>query len=377
MRNSRIGVVIGTRPEAIKMAPVILQLQRAPALEPVVISTGQHRDLIHEMLGVFGLAADVDLQVMKPGANLNALTGAVLSGIDRTLSDLEPALVVVHGDTTSSAAAALAAYNMGIPVAHVEAGLRTGNLGAPWPEEGNRRLIDAVSTLHLAPTNEAANNLQGSAGDNYLVSVTGNTVIDALFIAVRILEGEGTTDLEKSWWSGNSGSMKVLVTLHRREHFGVGHGDVIRAIEHLASRDIQFVIQVHPNPKISHPLREAFDAHEGVTLISPLNYIDFVRLMRSSDVLLTDSGGLQEEGPALGKPVLVTREVSERPEAIACGAARIVGTAFSDVVDALLELQGNQELFQSMATAGSPYGDGEAASRVVSAIEEFIQRPVQ
>lgn len=363
---AKVIVVIGTRPEAIKLAPVVLELQRnRSSFETQICVTGQHREMLDQMLGVFGLRPDHDLAVMKAGQDLAGVTGACLTGLDRVLRQERPTLVLVQGDTTTSFAAALAAYYHHIRVGHVEAGLRTGDKYDPFPEEINRRLTTHLSDFHFAPTELARRNLLEEGINPKSISVTGNTVVDALLLTcARLTEEPG---LAASSLGPTDGLRIVLVTAHRRESFGVPFRRICEAIRALAERrrDVLVVYPVHLNPNVQGPVREILHGLPNVRLLPPLDYVSFVACMQRAHILLTDSGGIQEEGPSLGKPVLVMRDVSERPEAIAAGTACLTGTDPERIIQAVSLLLDDPACYERMTSRLNPYGDGHAAERIV------------
>ena len=362
----KVMAVIGTRPEAIKLAPLLLELERHRAhFETRICITGQHREMLDQMLRVFGLRPDDDLGVMKVGQGLAEMTAACLTGLDRVLRQERPDLVLVQGDTTTTFAAALAAYYCHIPIGHIEAGLRTGKKQDPFPEEINRRLATHLTDFHFAPTELARNNLllEGVSPQN--ISVTGNTVIDALLLTQARLAKEPS--LATDPLGATDGLRIILVTAHRRESFGAPFRRICEAVRALAERrrDVLVVYPVHPNPNVQAPVREILDGVPNVRLLPPLDYFSFVACMQRAYILLTDSGGIQEEGPSLGKPVLVMREVSERPEAIAAGTACLTGTNPELIVAAVSSLLDDQACYKQMTSRPNPYGDGHAAERIV------------
>lgn len=365
-RKKTVLVVVGTRPEAIKLAPVVLELERHRAhFETRICTTGQHREMLDQMLRVFGLRPDYDLGVMKAGQNLAGVTAACLTGLDGILRDEPPDLMLVQGDTTTTFAASLAAYYHHIPVGHIEAGLRTGKKYDPFPEEVNRRLATHLSDFHFAPTEVARKNLllEGVSSQNILV--TGNTVIDALLIAQARLTEEPS--LAVDGLGPVEGLRIILVTAHRRESFGLPFRRICEAVRALAERrrDVLVVYPVHLNPNVQAPVREILDGVPNVRLLAPLDYVSFVACMQRAYILLTDSGGIQEEGPTLGKPVLVMREVSERPEAIAAGTACLTGTDPEEIIRAVSSLLDDPARYKQMTSRPNPYGDGHAAERIV------------
>lgn len=372
---ARVMTVFGTRPEAIKMMPVIAALRRSAALAPLVCVTGQHRQMLDQVFGAFGEAADIDLDIMVPGQTPGDITARVLDRLGRLLAERKPDLVLVHGDTTTAMAAALAAFHAGVPVGHVEAGLRSHDLRRPWPEEFNRVAIDALAALMFAPTAGAAANLAGEYNRQGQVVVTGNTGIDALLLVARRLAADAALRGQVAARYGflDPARRLVLVTGHRRESFGAGFERICQGLAAVAARpDVQLVYPVHLNPRVLGVVTERLGGHPNIHLIAPVDYADMVWLMQRATLLLTDSGGIQEEGPALARPVLVMREVSERPEALATGVVSLVGTdpgLMRREVDALLD---DAALYASRAVAAFPYGDGQAAGRIVAAIEAWF-----
>lgn len=373
MRRTKVLLVFGTRPEAIKMAPVIQALQRDPAIDTRVCVTAQHREMLDQVLALFRITPDYDLDLMKPGQGLFEITAGVLTGLKDVLSEAAPDLVLVHGDTTTTMAASLAAFYHRIPVGHVEAGLRTGDLYSPWPEELNRRTAGIIAQLHFAPTEQSRRNLlaEGTADDAILV--TGNTVIDALLDVVARLETDeaASSAYDRAFGLDRSKRM-ILVTGHRRESFGDGFERICDALAQLAARsDVQIVYPVHLNPNVKGPVETRLGGLDRVRLIAPQDYLPFVHLMRRADIILTDSGGVQEEGPSLGKPVLVMRETTERPEAVAAGTVRLVGTDPAAIVGTVNELLDDPAAYAAMSLAHNPYGDGKACARIVGAIKDW------
>jgi len=360
----RVGVVLGTRPEVIKLAPVIAELRRTGQAETVVISTGQHRELMDQMLAQFRLAADIDLDVMRPSQRLSDLTAELMSRLGATFREIEPDWVVVQGDTTTTMCAALAGFYERASVAHVEAGLRTGDSYAPFPEEVNRRVVARVAALHFCPTEASASNLLAENVPAEDVYITGNTVIDALLWAVgharRLPPPVARTR-----------PRRILLTLHRRESHGEAMRAVCDAVRGLAARgDTEVVLPVHRNPSVREVVLPALADVEGVHLSEPLDYLALVQVLDSCDLVLTDSGGLQEEGPALGKPVLVLRDTTERPEAVAAGVARLVGTNRDLIVRAATTLLDDPVEYAAMAHRENPFGDGTASRQIVRALRE-------
>ncbi|MEG3156999.1 non-hydrolyzing UDP-N-acetylglucosamine 2-epimerase [Lysobacter zhanggongensis] len=369
--NKKVMVVFGTRPEAIKMAPVVSALKAAPGIDTLVAVTAQHRQMLDQVLDLFGIVPDDDLDVMEPGQTLPGAFSKILLGMGRVLEARRPDLVLVHGDTSTTLAAALAAFYAKVPVGHVEAGLRTGDMQAPWPEEANRRLTAPLTRLHFAPTKRSRDNLlaEGIASDD--VHVTGNTVIDALLsVADRIASD---TDLERSLaarFPFLDGSKRlVLVTGHRRENFGGGFEQMCAALADLADRgDVQVVYPVHLNPNVQEPVRRILGSRPGVVLVEPQEYLPFVYLMTRAHLILTDSGGVQEEAPSLGKPVLVMRDTTERPEAVDAGTVRLVGTDRQRIVAEATRLLDDADAYETMSRAHNPYGDGRAAARIAAVV---------
>ena len=360
----------GTRPEAIKLAPVIQELARRPReFEPAVLVTAQHRHMLDQVLRVFEIQPDYDLDVMRPGQSLTDVTVAVLRGVERVLRRVRPDMVIVQGDTTSALAAALVAFYQRIPVGHVEAGLRTNDKYSPYPEEMNRRLISSLAVLHFAPTRGAKENLLREGVPRGRIHVTGNTVVDALN-AIRRSKAEWHVPA----LDGVAPEQRIiLVTAHRRESFGPGFERICRALRILVERhaDVEVVYPVHLNPNVRKPARAILGGVSRVHLIEPLEYLPFVRLMERAYLILTDSGGIQEEAPALGKPVLVMRDVTERPEAVEAGTAKLVGTDPDTIIAATERLLRSSVAYRKMACARNPYGDGRASARIAGALRTF------
>ncbi len=367
----RVAVVFGTRPEAIKMAPIVRALEERDGIEPVVIVTAQHREMLDQVLDLAGIVPDHDLQLQQPRQTLTMVTVGALQGLEHVYAQTRPDLVLVQGDTTTTMAAALAAFYAQIPVAHVEAGLRTHNRWSPYPEEVNRVLTTRLTSLHLAPTRRARENLVSEGVDPESIVVTGNTVIDALLWAVGQRPAYGDDELEQLEASGRR---TILVTTHRRESWGEPMAGVADAIGRLARSypDVTVVLPMHRNPVVRDVLVPRLGGVDNVLLTDPLPYGPFARLMAHSHLLLTDSGGVQEEGPSLSKPVLVMRDTTERPEAIEAGTAKLVGTDPDAVVAAVSELLDDARAYAEMANAVNPYGDGHAAERSAAAISRFM-----
>lgn len=374
-----ILLVFGTRPEAIKMAPLVKKFQQYPNdFRTVVCVTGQHREMLDQVLQIFDIKPDYDLNIMKQGQDLYDVTARVLVGLRDVLRDVKPDVVLVHGDTTTSMAAALAAFYQQIPVGHVEAGLRTHNIYSPWPEEINRQLTGRIATYHFAPTPLSRENLLREGVDENHIFVTGNTVIDALFWVVDRIKNDNELDrtlnnelLQNGYdvTRLSQGKKMVLITGHRRENFGEGFIQICRAIKTLVETypDVDFVYPMHLNPNVRRPIHEAFDGkqYENMFFIEPLEYLSFVYLMEKSAIVLTDSGGIQEEAPGLGKPVLVMRDTTERPEALEAGTVKLVGTDYDKIVKEVSLLIENAQYYQTMSEAVNPYGDGKACERIV------------
>lgn len=366
----RVLSIFGTRPEAIKMAPLVKALNHSKDVESIVCVTGQHGTMLQQVMQLFGIEANYDLQVMAPNQTLNGLSSRLFASIDPVLEAVQPDRVLVHGDTTSAMAAALAAFHRRIPVGHVEAGLRTGDLQQPWPEEMNRRAVDVVSDMLFAPTASSRDNLlRENLGGN--IYVCGNTVIDALLMTHQRINEDAQlrAQLDAQLMFLDPKRRILLVTGHRRENFGEGFANICRALGTLALRDdIQIVYPVHLNPNVQKPVRDSLSHFSNIHLIAPLDYLLFVRLMQRAHVILTDSGGVQEEAPSLGKPVLVMRDVTERPEAVAAGTVRLVGTTPGAITDAVNNLFDDEGQWHTIAQRANPYGDGLASQRIVSAI---------
>ncbi|MBC3365484.1 UDP-N-acetylglucosamine 2-epimerase (non-hydrolyzing) [Pseudomonas sp. SWRI154] len=375
----RVLSIFGTRPEAIKMAPLVKALAAEPGIESLICVTGQHQSMLEQVLDLFDLKADFTLDVMTPHQTLNSLTAALYAAIDPVLEQTRPDRVLVHGDTTSAMVASMASFHRRIPVGHVEAGLRTGDIYSPWPEEMNRRCIDLSADLLFAPTGQSRDNLVNERAQGRSL-VTGNTVIDALqMTAARIDQDARLRDeLDRQFPFLQTGRKLLLVTGHRRENFGEGFLDICKALRHLAQRtDIQIVYPVHLNPNVLGPVTEQLGDLLNVHLIKPLDYLAFVRLMQHAHVILTDSGGVQEEAPSLGKPVLVMRDVTERPEAVAAGTVRLVGTSPASIIAGVDALFDDDTLWRRASQAANPYGDGHASQRIVDVlmgrvVEDFV-----
>lgn len=372
----KVLTVFGTRPEAIKMAPVVEALNKVSTIESKTCVTAQHREMLDQVIDLFSIRPDFDLNLMRAGQSLPELTCNVISGVTDVFSQWRPDLVLVHGDTTTTLASTLAAYYEKIPVGHVEAGLRTGNIYSPWPEEMNRKVAGVVSELHFAPTETAKRNLLREGVSEGAVYVTGNTVIDALISVVHRLNSDPSLkgELDNKFKFLDTSKRLILVTGHRRENFGQGFENICSAILNLSRRkDVEIVYPVHLNPNVLEPVRRILGGLDNVHLIEPQDYLPFVYLMNRSYFILTDSGGVQEEAPSLGKPVLVMRDTTERPEAVAAGTVKLVGTSVSNIEDASSALLDFAEAYEAMKTAHNPYGDGHSAERIVEIIRNYFQ----
>lgn len=381
-------LIFGTRPEAIKMAPLVKALQaRSGEFRTVVAVTGQHRQMLDQVLRLFEITPDYDLNIMKQGQDLTDVTCRILTGMRDILKADRPDLVLVHGDTSTSTAAALSAFYEQIPVGHVEAGLRTGDIYSPWPEEMNRRLTGRIATLHFSPTGKSRDNLIAENVDPAQITVTGNTVIDALKTVVAKIEGDAELDRTLAAEMARAGydvaarladgkRRMVLMTGHRRENFGEGFHNITLAIKDLAERypDVDFVYPMHLNPNVRRPIAETFGGtiHPNVFFIEPLDYLPFVYMMKQSYLIITDSGGIQEEAPSLGKPVLVMREVTERPEALEAGTIRLVGTDREKIVAEASKFLDDTEYYKANSLRANPYGDGQACRRIIDFIAEKL-----
>jgi UDP-N-acetylglucosamine 2-epimerase (non-hydrolysing) len=375
----KIMLVFGTRPEAIKMAPLVKEFQKYPKyFHTIVCVTGQHREMLDQVLTLFEIKPDYDLNIMKQGQDLYDVTSLVLIGMRNVLMDNKPNVVLVHGDTTTSTASALAAFYQQIPVGHVEAGLRTHNIYSPWPEEMNRQITGRIAAYNFAPTPLSKTNLMGEGIKEDIILVTGNTVIDALYMVVDKIKNnlQLSEKLESILMNNgyninrlNGGKRLVLITGHRRENFGEGFIHICQAIKVLAEKypDVDFVYPMHLNPNVRKPINEVFGDRElnNMFFIEPLEYLSFVYLMEKTTIVLTDSGGIQEEAPGLGKPVLVMRDTTERPEALDAGTVKLVGTDYNKITTEVSNLLNNQKYYDIMSKAANPYGDGKASSRIV------------
>jgi UDP-N-acetylglucosamine 2-epimerase (non-hydrolysing) len=379
MTKKRISVIFGTRPEAIKVAPVILGLQKDARFDCRVCVTGQHRQMLDQVLEVFNIKPDADLNLMRPNQTLSGLSARAIESIDQYLTQDKPDLVLVQGDTTTVFCASLASFYHKIPIGHIEAGLRTGNMMSPWPEEANRVLTTRLTELHFAPTDVSRDNLLKETIASDKITVTGNTVIDALFTVVEKVRKEQpeVPGLDKAKLASWAGRKVVLITGHRRENFGGGFESICLAIRDLAQSfpNVEFVYPMHMNPNVREPVNRILGTATGanVHLIEPLPYLPFVWMMDRANVILTDSGGVQEEAPSLGKPVLVMRDTTERPEAVAAGTVKLVGTDHAKIVDGVTTLLSNPAAYQAMSRAHNPYGDGKATGRIIEACAKFFK----
>lgn len=381
----KILLVFGTRPEAIKMAPLVKEFQRnRNTFQTIVCVTGQHREMLDQVLELFEINPDYDLNIMKQGQDLYDITTRVLIGMRDILKEVQPDVVLVHGDTTTSTAAALAAFYQQIPVGHIEAGLRTYDIYSPWPEEMNRQITSRIATYHFAPTALSKNNLLNEGVNGNSIYVTGNTVIDALYWVInRIKSSEDLKQSLSNVIQSNGyevsrligGRKMVLITGHRRENFGDGFLSLCKAIKTLAENypDVDFIYPMHLNPNVRKPIREVFGEYlselRNMFFIEPLEYLSFVYLMEKSTIVLSDSGGIQEEAPGLGKPVLVMRDTTERPEALEAGTVKLVGTDYDKIISEVSALLDNSQYYDKMSKAVNPYGDGLACERIVSCLK--------
>lgn len=390
MTKKKIMTVFGTRPEAIKMVPVVKELRRHPEdFECIVCVTGQHREMLDQVLDIFDVKPDYDLNIMKAGQDLYDVTSRILLGMRDILAETKPDMILVHGDTTTSTAAALSAFYSRIPVGHVEAGLRTRNVYSPWPEEMNRQLTGRIATLHFSPTPKSRENLLQEAVNPADIVVTGNTVIDTLYEVIEKLNSDKElyNKVEKEISEAGydlsrlDGERRlVLITGHRRENFGEGFINICKAIDDLASKfpEVDFVYPMHLNPNVRGSIREVFgddpNSRPNLFFIEPLQYLDFVLMMSKADVVLTDSGGIQEEAPGLGKPVIVMRDTTERPEAVDAGTVKLVGTDRERIVGEVSELLTDKAAYDRMSKAVNPYGDGKASPRIAQTLKEFFAK---
>jgi len=372
----KILLVFGTRPEAIKMAPLVKAFENEPTIESKVCVTAQHREMLDQVLEMFNITPDYDLNLMRPGQDLYDITANVLLGMKSVLEDFKPDFILVHGDTTTTSSASLAAFYQKIKVGHVEAGLRTGDIYSPWPEEANRQITGVLANYHFAPTTTSQNNLLKENKDSKNIIVTGNTVIDALFLALDQIENNSglkdkIIDSINSQYELKDNKKIILVTGHRRENFGDGFINICEALKTIATNnpDIDIVYPVHLNPNVQKPVKEILSNTPNVYLINPLQYESFIYMMNKSYFIITDSGGVQEEAPSLGKPVLVMRDTTERPEAVEAGTVKLVGTNKEAIIQEAQKLLDDEKEYNKMSKAHNPYGDGKACERIV----EFIK----
>ena len=374
--HAKALVVFGTRPEAIKMAKLVHALKMDPRFDVEVCVTGQHKEMLNQVLEIFEIVPDYNLNIMKPGQDLTDVTVAVISGLRAVLNNSSPDVVIVHGDTTTTLSASIAAYYKKIPVAHVEAGLRTHDIYSPWPEEINRKLTASIAAINYAPTTLAKKNLISEGVSESSIVITGNTVIDSLFEVVSRLEANpdlrAVADQPTSFLPKDD--RILLVTGHRRENFGGGFERICTALTEVADKyqNLQIVYPVHLNPNVREPVNRIMKGKENIHLIEPLEYLPFVHLMNKAHIIVTDSGGVQEEAPSLGKPVLVTRDTTERPEAVDAGTVRLVGTSKVAIVSSICDLLENEDSYLRMSLAHNPYGDGKACSRIVESLAELL-----
>ena len=374
----KILSVFGTRPEAIKMAPVVNELRKNQhQFDSRVCVTAQHRQMLDQVLSLFEITPDYDLDIMSSGQSLTEITGSVLRGVESVLLDFAPDVVLVHGDTTTTMATSLGSFYQQIPIGHVEAGLRTGDKYSPWPEEMNRLLTGSIAEFHFAPTDQASQNLLAEGVSAKHIVVTGNTVVDALLTTSKRLDEDASRveELDERFAYLNSTKRLILVTGHRRENFGPGFEQICNALKvlSLSHADIEIIFPVHLNPSVQEPVTRILGDVAGIHLVEPQDYLSFVYLMRRGSIILTDSGGVQEEAPSLGKPVLVMRDTTERPEAVRAGTVKLVGKDTDTIVTAVSELLSNASAYESMSKAHNPYGDGKAAERIVKSLADFMQ----
>jgi UDP-N-acetylglucosamine 2-epimerase (non-hydrolysing) len=377
MNMKKILAVFGTRPEAIKMAPLVLKLREYSNFDVKICITAQHREMLDQVMEFFELTADYDLNLMSPGQNLSEITSRVITGLTKIYAESSPDLVLVHGDTTTTASAAISAYYEKIPIGHVEAGLRTGDIYSPWPEEVNRKITATIASLNFAPTQSAKQNLLNEGIPSSCIYVTGNTVIDALLIAKRKIDEniKLKEKLDKRFNYLENKKKIILVTGHRRENFGTGFENICKGLKIIAKReDVQIIYPVHFNPNVQEPVKRILGDSNNIRLIEPLEYIAFVYLMSKSYLILTDSGGIQEEAPALGKPVLVMRNTTERPEAVKAGTAELIGTEIKTIVDGVNQLLDTESKYLKMSEISNPYGEGKSAEIISKLIQSHFER---
>ncbi len=371
----KVMTVFGTRPEAIKMAPLVLALEENSLIESRVCVTGQHREMLDQVLDLFQIKPDYDLNVMKSGQTLSEVTSRIVMKLQPILEEDKPDIILVHGDTSTTFCAALTAYYNQIDVGHVEAGLRTGDIFSPWPEEGNRKLVSCLANLNFAPTEKSKQNLVEEGIDPERIFTTGNTVIDALLLMERKIKDNKSlsTQLQNSFPMISKDRKVVLITGHRRENFGGGFERICESIRLLAEKnaDVDFIYPVHLNPRVRAPVNQLLSNQENIHLIEPQGYLEFVFLMTQSHIILTDSGGIQEEAPALGKPVLVMRDTTERPEAVSAGTVQLVGTDVGNIVNGVEALLTDSSLYEKMSRAHNPYGDGNSVKKIIQILLKY------
>jgi len=375
----KIAIFMGTRPEGIKMAPVVKAVEATDGLHPIVVSTGQHKEMLQQVVDLFEINVDHDLEVMQPNQTLPSLTARLITRIDDLLNKTQPDMALVQGDTTTVFTAALCCFYRGIPIGHVEAGLRTGNMRSPFPEEANRKLACPLVSLHFPPTENSKNNLVKEHIDSSIIHVTGNTVIDALHLEIARQESEENLEPIKAKLTEVIGEdftkrNYVLVTGHRRENFGGGFDEICTALSMLAKAHPEwlFIYPVHLNPKVQKPVYDTLGEFKNIKLIPPQPYSEFVTLINNSQIVLTDSGGVQEEAPSLGKPVLVMRDTTERPEGVEAGTVKLVGAVADNIISNVNDLINDKSAYENMAQAKNPYGDGRAAMRIAEAVKAFL-----
>ena len=375
--RKKVMVVFGTRPEAIKMAPLVTALKQHPELETIVAVTAQHRQMLDQVLELFQITPDEDLNVMQPGQTLSGLTSRIVQGMEEVIVRHKPDIVLVHGDTTTPFATSLAAFYQRTAIGHVEAGLRTGNIYSPWPEEANRKLTGALASIHFAPTEKSAANLRAENVDPKAIHVTGNTVIDALLTVVEKINTDSTlsAELAARFPFLDSSKRLILVTGHRRENFGDGFEQICQALKEIAARgDTQVVYPVHLNPNVQEPVKRILAGQDNVHLIEPQDYLPFVYLMNRSHIIVTDSGGIQEEAPSLGKPVLVMRDTTERPEAVDSGTVKLVGTTPAIILREINNLLDHHGEYTKMSHSHNPYGDGKSSTRTAEILSNNLNK---
>lgn len=376
LQKKTLLFIFGTRPEAIKMAPLVLKAEAHGEFDVKVCVTAQHRGMLDQVLEFFKIKVDYDLNIMKPGQTLNGIMSLIVSQIDEVITKVKPDCILVHGDTTTTLAASQAAFHAKVPVAHIEAGLRTYDFASPWPEEMNRRVVGLLSSFHFCPTETSAKNLKDEKTPSQQIFVTGNTVVDALQVGVaRINQDEKIkSNLEKKFSFLNADKNLILVTGHRRENFGVAFENICKGIKKIAeTKDVQIVYPVHLNPNVQKPVKETLSNLKNVYLIDPVDYIEFIFLMKKSHFILTDSGGVQEEAPTLRKPVLVMRDTSERQEAVDAGCAKLVGTNSDMIYAESVKLLDSTEAYQNMIKPVNPYGDGHACEKILNILAKILK----